>query len=152
MVTRDWCRLMAAYNAEMNRRLYAAADRLEEAQRRADRGAFFGSVHGTLSHLLWGDTTWMSRFAGWAAPGVGIQGSTTLHADWERLKADRIAADARIEAWAATLDADWLGGTLSWFSGALQRDVSRPRWVLVTHFFKNISEERGVVNEFICEF
>ncbi len=26
MITPDWVRLMAAYNAEMNRRIYAAAD------------------------------------------------------------------------------------------------------------------------------
>ena len=33
MVTPAWMRMMAAYNAEMNRRLYAAADRLTPAQR-----------------------------------------------------------------------------------------------------------------------
>ena len=42
MITRDWCRMMAAYNAEMNRRLYAGADRLTDAQRWEERGAFFG--------------------------------------------------------------------------------------------------------------
>jgi uncharacterized damage-inducible protein DinB len=95
MITRDWCRMMAAYNAEMNRRLYAAADALTEAQREADRGAFFGSVRATLSHLLWGDTAWMARFDGWAMPPGGIRESVALHPDWVRLKADRAATDAR---------------------------------------------------------
>ena len=40
---------MAAYNGEMNRRLYGAAAELSDAERRRDRGAFLGSIHGTLS-------------------------------------------------------------------------------------------------------
>ncbi len=71
MITPAYVRTMAAYNAEMNRRLYAAADRLDDAERRADRGAFWSSIHGTLCHLVWGDQMWMSRFAGWPKPAVG---------------------------------------------------------------------------------
>jgi uncharacterized damage-inducible protein DinB len=70
-------RTMAAYNAEMNRRIYAAAQRLSEAKRQRQRGAFWGSIHGTLCHLLWGDRMWMSRFDGWAKPPVGIRDSAT---------------------------------------------------------------------------
>jgi uncharacterized damage-inducible protein DinB len=152
MISLDHCRMMAAYNAEMNRRLYAAADRLTEAQRREDRGAFFGSIHATLNHLVWGDTTWMSRFAGWDAPKVGIPGSVALHDDWTALKAIRAETDARIEAWAATIDPAWLGGTLSWFSAAMQRDVSRPTWVLVTHFFNHQTHHRGQAHAMVTGF
>ncbi len=56
MITPAYVRLMADYNAEMNRRLYAAAARLSDAERKADRGAFWKSIHGTLMHILWGDT------------------------------------------------------------------------------------------------
>ena len=55
LVTPAFVRTMAAYNAEMNRRIYAAAERIPEGARRLDRGAFWGSLHGTLCHLLWGD-------------------------------------------------------------------------------------------------
>ena len=54
MITPAYVRTMAAYNAEMNRRLYGAAARLSEAERRAPRGGFWGSIHGTLTHILWG--------------------------------------------------------------------------------------------------
>jgi uncharacterized damage-inducible protein DinB len=50
---------MAAYNAEMNRRLYAAAASLTDAARKADRGAFWKSIQGTLIHLYWGDCQWI---------------------------------------------------------------------------------------------
>ena len=42
MITASYVRTMAAYNAEMNRRLYAAAARLPDAERRA-RAALSGS-------------------------------------------------------------------------------------------------------------
>jgi uncharacterized damage-inducible protein DinB len=146
MITPDWIRLMAAYNAEMNRRLYAAADRLSPADRRADRGAFFGSVHGTLSHLLWGDRTWMHRFDGWDRPEGGIKTSPDLFPDWAALQAARATTDAAIVAWAPRVTPDWLGGSLSWFSGALGREVTRPTAVLVTHFFNHQTHHRGQVH------
>lgn len=52
MISLSYLQLMAAYNAEMNRRVYAAAGRLDDAARREDRGAFWHSIHGTLSHLV----------------------------------------------------------------------------------------------------
>lgn len=52
MITPAYVRTMAAYNAEMNRRLYGAAARLSDAERRQPRGAFWGSIHGTLNLSL----------------------------------------------------------------------------------------------------
>jgi uncharacterized damage-inducible protein DinB len=54
--------MLAAYNAWANERLYDAAARLPDAGYRADRGAFFGSIHGTLNHILVGDRIWMHVF------------------------------------------------------------------------------------------
>ncbi len=149
MISSDWCRMMAAYNAEMNRRLYAAADTLDDATRRADGGAFWGSIHGTLSHLVWGDTTWMSRFDGWDAPGVALKQSAGFMEDWAALTAARVAADARIIDWAARLDEERLAGALTWFSGAAGRELTRPLWVLVSHFFNHQTHHRGQVHALI---
>ena len=98
MISVDWCRMMAAYNSEMNRRLYAAADGLDASARQADGGAFWGSIQGTLSHLLWGDTTWMSRFDAWEKPSVGMKQSPVMITDWLELKSRRAAADAGLFA------------------------------------------------------
>ena len=62
MITPDDVRTMAAYNAEMNRRVYAAAARFPDPERRADRGAFWKSIVGTLTHVYWADRIWLSRF------------------------------------------------------------------------------------------
>ena len=56
--------MFAGYNAWANRRVYAAAGALADADYRADRGAFFESVHRTLNHLLATDRIWMQRFTG----------------------------------------------------------------------------------------
>ena len=55
-------RLMADYNRWMNQRLYAAAAGLDTQVLRADRGAFFGSILGTLNHLVVTDSLWLRRF------------------------------------------------------------------------------------------
>jgi uncharacterized damage-inducible protein DinB len=56
-------RLMASYNEWMNARLYAAAATLPPAALALDRRAFFGSILGTLNHLVNGDIVWLQRFA-----------------------------------------------------------------------------------------
>ncbi|MGM0741406.1 MAG: DinB family protein [Pseudomonadota bacterium] len=45
---------MARYNDWQNRQLEVALDGVPDAVLRADQGAFFGSILGTLNHLLWG--------------------------------------------------------------------------------------------------
>jgi uncharacterized damage-inducible protein DinB len=118
MITPSWVRAMAAYNAEMNRRWYAAAESLPDERRREPAGAFFGSLHGTLSHLLWADHMWMNRFDGWERPSVAIADSGAFEPDWSELARRRVEADARILAWAARLAEADLAGELTWFSGA----------------------------------
>jgi uncharacterized damage-inducible protein DinB len=151
MITPDWVRLMAAYNSEMNRRLYGAADRLTDAQRREDCGAFFGSIHATLCHLLWGDTIWMSRFDGWEKPEAPFPGTVWI-ADWAELSARRVQTDARIEDWATRLDPAWLRGSLTWVSGAAGRELTRDAWVLATHMFNHQTHHRGQVHALLTAF
>jgi uncharacterized damage-inducible protein DinB len=143
LITRAYCRTMAAYNSEMNRRLYAAASRLSDAERRAQRGAFWGSIHGTLAHILWGDSQWMSRFDDWPRPQTPIKQSAHMIEDYGELCATRTQRDADIEHWAARIDDAWLDGHLTWFSGAANREVSAPRRLLVTHFFNHQTHHRG---------
>ena len=151
MITPDYARAMAAYNAEMNRRLYGAAARLSDEARRAQRGAFWGSIHATLNHLLWGDTNWMHRFAGWPPTTQPMKQSTELHDRFEDLHAARLRADADIIAWAAALQPDWLAQDLTWYSGALQKDLCMPRGFLVAHMFNHQTHHRGQVHAMITQ-
>ena len=60
--------MLGSYNRLANERLYEACSGLSDEERTKDRGAFFGSIHGTLSHILVGDRIWMTRFEGGEAP------------------------------------------------------------------------------------
>ena len=146
MIDRAYVQRMARYNRWQNENLYGAADRLSDDERRRERGAFFGSIHKTLSHLLWGDRVWMSRFADVARPEVGIPGSVTLYADWDHLKSERAAFDQKILDWSDTVDDTWLAADQTFFSAATNREWTRPRWALVTHMFNHQTHHRGQVH------
>ena len=143
MITPAYIRTMAAYNAEMNRRLYGSAARLSDAERRMPRGAFWGSIHGTLAHILWGDRQWMSRFDNWPKPTTPIKESARMIEDFAVLGREREKADADISRWAAKVDDAWLAEDLTWFSGAANREVTAPLRLLVTHFFNHQTHHRG---------
>jgi uncharacterized damage-inducible protein DinB len=149
MITPAYVRTMAAYNSEMNRRLYGPASRLSDAQRKEERGAFWGSLHKTLAHILWGDRMWMSRFAGWEKPGAGLKQSALWIDDFAALQEQRYAVDARIEDWAKIVSQRWLDETRVWFSAAAQREISLPRSLLVAHFFNHQTHHRGQAHALI---
>ena len=65
-------RRMARYNAWANRQLYQACAQLSEAEYHRPRQAFFGSIHGTLNHLLIADWIWLARIEGHGSPQVRL--------------------------------------------------------------------------------
>ncbi len=147
MITPAYARTMAAYNRWQNRSLYAAADGLSDAQRKEPRGAFFGSIHGTLNHLLWADQMWLSRFAGTPTPKAkSIKDSVGQYDSWAELKAARAAFDETIIDWTNRLDQAALDSDLTWFSGAANREMTKPRALLIVHFFNHQTHHRGQVH------
>ena len=66
---------------------------MSDEERRTERGAFFGSIQKTLSHLMWADQLWISRFRGAELPRGGIPESVALYPDWEQLKHLRASFD-----------------------------------------------------------
>jgi uncharacterized damage-inducible protein DinB len=146
MIDRAYVQRMARYNRWQNENLYGVADRLSAEERRRPRGAFFGSIESTLNHLLWGDQIWMSRFAGTPKPPGGIAQSVSLCGDWETLKSARADFDRTIIDWADAVQPEWLAGDMTYFSGAIGREVTAPRWVLVTHLFNHQTHHRGQVH------
>jgi uncharacterized damage-inducible protein DinB len=146
MIDPSFAQTMARYNQWQNQNLYSAADALSEEERRKDRGAFFKSIHATLSHLLWADHMWLSRFAGDPQPHSSLDESSAFRADWQALKDDRERCDLRLIEWADRLDPAALEGDLSWYSGALQRTITKPRPLTVVHMFNHQTHHRGQVH------
>ena len=55
--------LIAKYNLRMNRQVMGLASELDSAILLKDKGAFFGSILGTLNHIFVGDLIWLKRFS-----------------------------------------------------------------------------------------
>ena len=64
MITPEHFKLLAAYNRWANARLYAAALDLSDLSYGLQTGVYFGSLHGTLNHLLLTDRFWLKRLTG----------------------------------------------------------------------------------------
>ena len=83
MINPAYVQKMARYNQWQNSSLNEAADTLSEDARRADRGAFFKSIHATFNHILWAAAMWMSRLAREPAPPGKLPESTRYVDVWE---------------------------------------------------------------------
>ena len=143
MITPLYVRVMAAYNSEMNRRLYSAAARLTDAQRREDGGLYWGTLHATLCHLMWADEMWMARLDGWSKPVLKLKESGRLFERFDDLFAARVVADRRIEAWAHGLTEADINRDLVWFSSVANRELRAPMGFVITHFFNHQTHHRG---------
>ncbi|WJY20982.1 DinB family protein [Fontisubflavum oceani] len=151
MITPGWCQTMARYNAWQNQWMFQAADWLSEEERLRDRGAFFGSIHGTLAHLMWGDHLWIARFDGGPGPNPpkadssgAIDWSTLF--DWPEMMAERPQLDARIAAWTWSIDQSDLEGAFTWTSSASPEPLTRPRALCVMQMFNHQTHHRGQVH------
>ncbi len=146
MITPDYCKMMARYNAWQNKGLRASFKKLGLTKLQEDRGAFFGSLWGTGNHLLWGDQLWMSRFDGGHGPDSSIKDSTKLHDDVQLFVDDRLRTDERIIRWAGRIKQVDLTGDLSWYSGAMKRDFTKPKALCVMQLFNHQTHHRGQIH------
>lgn len=146
LVTPDWVRLMARYGAWQNGALLRLVPTLPEREPTRDRGAFWGSILGTLSHILWADRMWLHRLAGQPRPEAALAASGTYAPDLATWLEGRARTDADLTAWAEAISPADLEGDLSWSSPAAGRVVSKPRAVLVTHLFNHGTHHRGQVH------
>ncbi len=130
----------AAYNRWANRRLYAAAAALPDADYRRPAVAFFGSLHGTLNHLLATDRIWLRRMTGEGDAPTRLD--AILFERLAELRAARELEDERLIGHVAglsgaDLDADFTYATTG---GTPQR---RPRWEALAHLFNHQTHHRG---------
>ena len=136
--------MFAQYNAWANRRLFEAAASLSDAQYRADRGAFFKSVHGTLTHLLVADQIWHSRFVGEVPPHTRLDAMP--FDQLTALRAAREAEDQRICEFAGSLDDARLAAMIQYRRGSTGEMHSQSLASAFAHFFNHQTHHRGQVH------
>lgn len=131
----------AGYNAWANQRVYGAAAKLTEEQVWRDVGLFFGSVAGTLNHILVADRVWMKRFTGTGEHPTKLD--AVLHRDLGELRAAREAEDQRIIAYAAGLTAERLDETFTYRKMTTPDIVTSKLWPDLLHVFNHQTHHRG---------
>ena len=152
--------LMARYNQWMNAKVYDAASRLSAAELAEERGAFFGSILGTLNHLVVADTLWLKRFAAHHSSSTTLAVMEPLPIpgrldqpmfdDLEGLTAHRKWLDDVIINWIVALTDDELNAALSYHN--TKGVASSKRFSqLIYHFFNHQTHHRGQVSTLLFQ-
>lgn len=148
----DYAVTMAAYNEWMNAKLYAAASDLPAGELAMDRKAFFGSIIGTLSHVVVGDTIWLKRFATHPARHASLDPVRELpdpaaldqipFSKLDELCARRTMLDTVMRQWTAELSEEDLRHVLSYKNMKGVPATKLFAGLLVT-FFNHQTHHRG---------
>lgn len=152
--------LLAEYNRWMNDRVFAAASGLDAETLSADKGAFFGSILGTLNHIAVADTIWLHRFAQHetAFPSLSALSrfplpaslSQPLAPDLAGLRHYRRQLDEIIELWAGELTPGHLSADIAYGNMAGVR-FKRNFGALLQHFFNHQAHHRGQVSTLLFQ-
>ena len=139
----DQFKTLARYNAWANQHLYAACGQLSEAEYLKTRPVFFGSIHGTLNHILVGDRLWMGRFTDNLSSITSL--NQELYAEFTGLHVARQAEDAQIISYIDGLDDSALMAWLEYRNMAGE-DQADEIVMLLSHFFNHQTHHRGQVH------
>ncbi len=113
---------------------------MPEGEYHKSRPAFFGSLHGTLNHILVADRAWTARLT--EAPSKPGRLDEELYPDLAALRAARVAEDARLIDLVDGYDATDLAQTFAYtnYQGA---SFANTRAEVLTHLFNHQTHHRG---------
>lgn len=153
-------RLMAHYNQWMNQKVYAAAATLPASALEQDRGAFFGSIFGTLNHIALGDTIWLKRLSTAFPDSWGLNAAKELptiskldrllYSDLASLLVYRNTLDALFTQLGQVIEETDLQQTLSY--GDLKGNPYKKEFFsLLMHVFNHQTHHRGQVSTLLTQ-
>lgn len=150
----------AQYNSWFNGQLYDCVERLDDAERKRDRGAFFRSIHDTLDHILLCDRSWLSRIERSALPFASLANADLIPdlrdlaqgvtQDFEALRSKRRATDTVLEAFVRELTPEILEADLE-YKNSKGTDFANPLWHVVAHIFNHQTHHRGQVTALLSQ-
>ncbi|HEU4780064.1 MAG TPA: DinB family protein [Steroidobacteraceae bacterium] len=159
-MTPQIAKLLAEYNRWMNQRMYDSAATLSTLELLADKGAFFGSILGTLNHIAVADTIWLHRFARHPASFATLEGLAgfpclaslrhSLGPDLATLRVYRERLDEVIERWASELTFAHLSIDLE-YANMAGVTSGKSFAALVQHFFNHQTHHRGQVSTLLFQ-
>ena len=141
---------MALFNKWANERLHAACATLPAAEVAADRGAFFGSIVGTLNHILLVDLLYRERIE-----GVKTRFDTLdqiLHDDLETLAKAQAASDGYYAKLLRKLTQADLEEPLGFHTLLDEPEYWEvPKWVYYSNLFQHQVHHRGQAHNMLSQ-
>jgi uncharacterized damage-inducible protein DinB len=144
MTTKSWALEMALYSKWQNDKLYGLCDGVGDADRKHDRGMFFGSIHGTLDHILMVDRV-IKTFAWTGEPITRFDPDEKLYDDYQTLKRERLAFDEKLVEDIRLRPVTWFDETISFHSPRLNRERSHSRQFPLMQLFNHGTHHRAQV-------
>jgi uncharacterized damage-inducible protein DinB len=143
-------REMAHYNAWMNKNLYAHLGDVPDERRKANVQLFFGSIHGTLNHLLLVDRLWLARLQGESYPIESLD--QELYADFAQLRLQRKKTDRKLAEHIEALTEADLDNAVSYTSASSGQQRSFPTPTVLMHLFNHQTHHRGQITAAMSQF
>lgn len=141
----DHVRRMAAYNRWANARLLSACAGLSDDDYGRARPAFFGSIHGTLNHMLVADRLWLARITGAPPPHRDLD--EVAWPTFEDVVGARKATDTRwLELVAGLADAD-LGRVVRYARATSPEKQASTLEQILLHVFNHATHHRGQIHD-----
>ena len=153
-------RQMAAYNKRMNVCIYDACMHVSDADLGKNRGAYFGSILGTLNHILVGDLIWLRRFSTHSNDFVSLDCilkmeeprvlDQLLHTQLVKLRQARTTVDSAIIEFTNELKSDHLQRALL-YQNSKGTPCKKNFGSLVQHLFSHQIHHRGQVSTLLSQ-
>ena len=141
---------LARYNRWANARLYDAVAALPpEEHDRPRPSAYFGSLLGTLNHILVADWIWLRRFEGTGPQPKALDDRP--YGDLATLRKAREDEDERILAFTGRLTEEDLAGMLSYRTMVSPAEVTTPYALTLGHVFNHQTHHRGQAHALLKE-
>jgi uncharacterized damage-inducible protein DinB len=134
-------RQLLLYTMWADRICLKALEEVDAEDLARDTGTSFGSLLGTLSHILGSERLWLARFEGKILARVP---DLTDFPDWETLTAAWNETSAELGFFLASLTAEQVSADLTWTS-TQGVSYTRPLWQPVLHLVNHSTYHRGQV-------
>ena len=139
---------MARNNLWSNHRVYQACAQLSPEEFARDRGAFFGSIRGTLNHILLIDRWYIGRLSGKLLQPP-VPRHTELFTALEALASAQLQSDRELVGLCELLNPSGLARSVAWTT-VEGRKCSDPVHVVLAHLFLHQIHHRGQVHQILC--
>ncbi len=141
--------VMANYNTWVNARIFNLCADLDDHAYRQDTGAFFGSIHNTLNHILLVDILWLARLKGEKVHYIQSLGQI-LYDDLSALADARVKIDRELTEYVQELSEEDLKDSVAYtrMSGQTGEDTV---WEVLITLFNHQTHHRGQIHAMLTQ-